>query len=67
MFFSDMDFNLGGEFEKMSSFKVDMADLDFSSPPKKNAKPKERSEEESSSGKCQGKQNRFTFSFDFNE
>lgn len=62
-----MDFNLDGDFNKLSSFKMDMPDLDFSSPPKKAAKTKERSEEEPSRGNRQGKQDRFKFSFDFNE
>ncbi|VVA36076.1 PREDICTED: At4g18490 [Prunus dulcis] len=62
----DMDFNLDGDFNKLSSFKMDMPDLDFSSPPKKSAKT-ERSEEEPSRGNRQGKQDRFKFSFDFNE
>ncbi|XP_016648156.1 PREDICTED: uncharacterized protein At4g18490 [Prunus mume] len=63
----DMDFNLDGDFNKLSSFKMDMPDLDFSSPPKKAAKTKERSEEEPSRGNRQGKQDRFKFSFDFND
>ncbi|KAF8409007.1 hypothetical protein HHK36_005078 [Tetracentron sinense] len=63
----DMDFALDGDFDKLSSFKVDMSDLDFSSPPRKIGKPKERSEEESIHKKHQGKQDRFSFSFDFNE
>ncbi|XVF25690.1 hypothetical protein REPUB_Repub13aG0235500 [Reevesia pubescens] len=62
----DIDFNLDGGFDKLSSFKVDMPDLDFSSPSKKNAKAKEKSEEETKSGKKQEKKDRFTFSFDFN-
>nr|XP_011465021.1 PREDICTED: uncharacterized protein At4g18490 isoform X1 [Fragaria vesca subsp. vesca] len=37
----DMDFNLDGDFNKISSFKMDMSDFDFSSPPKKDAKTKE--------------------------
>ncbi|KAM5573978.1 uncharacterized protein ABKV19_013480 [Rosa sericea] len=37
----DMDFNLDGDFDKISSFKMDMYDFDFSSPPKKDAKTKE--------------------------
>ncbi|KAM1796681.1 hypothetical protein ACFX11_036898 [Malus domestica] len=52
----DMDFNLDGDFGKISYFKMDMPDLDFSSPPRKAAKTKERSEEESSKGNRQGKQ-----------
>ncbi|XP_059438915.1 uncharacterized protein At4g18490 [Corylus avellana] len=62
----DMDFNLDGDFDKLSSFKVDMSDLDFLSSPRNTAKPKERCEEESSSGNRQQKQDRFNFSFDFN-
>lgn len=61
----DMDFNLDGDFGNLSSFKVDMPDLDFSSPSKSTAKKRERSKEESSRN-YQGKQNRFTL-FDFNE
>jgi hypothetical protein len=64
-----MDFNLDGDFDKLSSFKVDMSDLDFLSSPRNTAKPKEpkeRCEEESSSGNPQQKQDRFNFSFDFN-
>lgn len=36
----DMDFNLDGDFGNLSSFKVDMPDLDFSSPSKSTAKKK---------------------------
>ncbi|KAI4296878.1 hypothetical protein L6164_036797 [Bauhinia variegata] len=61
-----MDFNLDGEFDKISSFKVDMSDLDFSCPPKIPAKSKEKNEGESSGAK-EGKQDDFNFSFDFNE
>ncbi|KAG7959089.1 hypothetical protein I3843_10G055200 [Carya illinoinensis] len=61
-----MDFNLDGDFDKLSSFKVDISDLDFSCPPKKTAKPKESSEAESTSGNIQGKKG-FDFCFDFNE
>ncbi|XP_022724854.1 uncharacterized protein At4g18490-like [Durio zibethinus] len=63
----DMDFNLDGDFEKLSSFKMDMPDLDFSSPSKQNAKAKEKSKEETNSRKKQVKRDRFSFSFDFNE
>ncbi|XP_057986197.1 uncharacterized protein At4g18490 isoform X2 [Hevea brasiliensis] len=63
----DMDFNLDGDFDKLTSFKLDMPDLDFSSPSKKTAKPKESSKGESSRANHQGKQDCFTFSFDFNE
>lgn len=62
-----MDFNLDGDFDKLTSFKIDMPDLDFSSPSKKTAKPKESSKGKSSRVNHQGKQDCFTFSFDFNE
>ncbi|XP_059669888.1 uncharacterized protein At4g18490 isoform X4 [Cornus florida] len=61
----DMDFGLDGDFDKISSFKVDMSDLDISSPLNKTGK--ERSKGESATGNHQGKQDRMTFSFDFNE
>lgn len=60
-----MDFNLDGDFGKISSFKVDMSDLDFS--PKKTGKSKEQSGEDSVNRNHQGKQDNFAFSFDFNE
>ncbi|GLT28783.1 hypothetical protein SLA2020_036900 [Shorea laevis] len=60
----DMDFNLDGDLDKLSSFKIDLPDLDFSSPSEKS---KEKSKEETSSGNNQGKKQRFAFSFDFNE
>lgn len=64
----DMDFSLDGDFgKKMSSFNVDMSDLDFNSPPKKPLKPKEGSTEETQSEKKGGKQSRFNLTFDFNE
>ncbi|KAM3700464.1 hypothetical protein ACJW31_05G100300 [Castanea mollissima] len=63
----DMDFNLDGDFDKLSSFKVDMSDLDFSYSPKKTAKPKGRSGEEGSSGNHKGKKDGFNFSFDFSD
>ncbi|XP_058100690.1 uncharacterized protein At4g18490 isoform X2 [Magnolia sinica] len=63
----NIDFALDGDFDKISSFKMDMSDLDFSSPPRKAEKPKERSGKESLLGKEERKQDRFTFSFDFNE
>ncbi|KAK7841049.1 uncharacterized protein CFP56_015988 [Quercus suber] len=62
----DMDFNLDGDFDKLSSFKVDVSDHDFSCSPKKTAKPKGRSGEERSSGNNKGKKDGFNFSFDFN-
>lgn len=62
-----MDFNLDGDFDKLSSFKVDMSDLDFSYSPKKTAKPKGRSGEEGFTGNQKGKKDGFNFSFDFSE
>ncbi|KAJ4846864.1 hypothetical protein Tsubulata_011866, partial [Turnera subulata] len=62
-----MDFNLEGDFGKLSSFKLDMPDLDFSSPSDKAAKPKAKAGEESSCQKRQGKKDSFSFSFDFND
>ncbi|GAB2231352.1 hypothetical protein Droror1_Dr00010358 [Drosera rotundifolia] len=59
----DMDFSLDGKFEKMAAFKVDMSDLDFSSPPKKSTAA---SEAKSGKETHQGKQGDFDFSFDFN-
>ncbi|XP_065882207.1 uncharacterized protein At4g18490-like [Euphorbia lathyris] len=64
---SDPDFNLDGAFDKLTSFKVDMPDLDVSCPSKKTAKPKESSKGESSGGSHQGKPDSFNFSFDFND
>ncbi|OMO65308.1 hypothetical protein COLO4_31347 [Corchorus olitorius] len=63
----DMDFNVDGDFDKLPSFKMDMPDLDFSSPSKGTAKDKENSKEETTSGTRQEKKDRFSFSFDFNE
>lgn len=60
----DVDFTLDGDLDKLS-FKVDMSDLDISSPPKRAGKSKERSKE--SDGGNQMKQDRFSFPFDFNE
>ncbi|KAL2627437.1 hypothetical protein AAZV13_07G173300 [Glycine max] len=61
----DMNFNLDGEFDKISSFKLDMSDLDFTCPPKKNSQSKDKKGEVS--GAKAGKQDGFNFSFDFNE
>ncbi|OWM77367.1 hypothetical protein CDL15_Pgr016764 [Punica granatum] len=48
VFDRDMDFNLDGDFSKLSTFKVDMPDIDFSCSPEETAKPKEGNAEESS-------------------
>lgn len=61
------DFELGGDFDKLSSFKMDMPDLDFSSPLKKTEKPKGKSCDEIVQGKKEPKQDKFSFTFDFNE
>eukprot|EP00257_Ricinus_communis_P018246 XP_015576907.1 uncharacterized protein At4g18490 [Ricinus communis] len=63
----DMDFNLDGDFDKLASFKVDMPELDFSSPCKNTAKSKESSKGDSSSGNHRGKRDCFNFSFEFND
>ena len=60
-----MNFNLDGEFNKISSFKVDMSDLDFTCPPKNVPQSKDKNGE--SSGAKAGKQDAFNFNFDFNE
>lgn len=67
LLYRDVDFNLDGDFGKLSSFKVDMPDFDLSCSPKKAAKLKERSEGKSSGGNHQGKKDQINFSFDFNE
>ncbi|XP_043688829.1 uncharacterized protein At4g18490 isoform X2 [Telopea speciosissima] len=58
----DMDFALDGDFGKISSFKVDMSDLDFSSP-----KSRERADKKSTDGKHEAKKDHFNFNFDFQE
>ncbi|KAJ0971839.1 hypothetical protein J5N97_019798 [Dioscorea zingiberensis] len=56
-------FELGGDY-KISSFKMDMPDLDFSSPCKKDDKTKKPSKD---SANKETKQDKFSFTFDFNE
>lgn len=63
----DMDFDLEGDLDKLSSFKIDLPDLDFSSPSQDSPKCKEKSKEETSTGNHKGKKQHFEFSFDFNE
>ncbi|XP_020527860.1 uncharacterized protein At4g18490 isoform X2 [Amborella trichopoda] len=61
----DEDFAFDGCFEKLASFKVDMSDLDFSSPPRnpqKNSKTGKEAEVQEDRTR-----ERFKFSFDFNE
>ncbi|WJX50371.1 hypothetical protein P8452_36687 [Trifolium repens] len=61
----DMNFDLDTDFGKMSSFKVDMSDLDFTSPSKKSPQSTDK-KGEASCAKA-GKQDGFNFNFDFNE
>ncbi|XP_038981450.1 uncharacterized protein At4g18490 isoform X2 [Phoenix dactylifera] len=61
------DFELGSDFDKLSSFKMDMSDLDFSSPVNKTAKTTEKSSKELLLGKQESTKDKFSFSFDFNE
>ncbi|KAK9714590.1 hypothetical protein RND81_06G106000 [Saponaria officinalis] len=64
----DMDFSLEDAFGKMPSFKLDMPDIDFSTSPKKSPKSNEKkSKGESAEGSRQDQNDKFTFSFDFNE
>ncbi|KVH97038.1 hypothetical protein Ccrd_000863, partial [Cynara cardunculus var. scolymus] len=63
----DPDFYLDADFDKLSSFKMDMSDLDISSPPKKPGKSKGRSKETSSGGERRAKRDSFAFPFDFEE
>ncbi|RHN62310.1 hypothetical protein MtrunA17_Chr4g0046061 [Medicago truncatula] len=61
----DMNFDLDTDFGKMSSFKVDMSDLDFTCSPKKSSQSTDK-KGEASSAKA-GKKDGFNFNFDFNE
>ncbi|KAK6932649.1 hypothetical protein RJ641_002273, partial [Dillenia turbinata] len=63
----DVDFNLDADFNKISSFKMDMADLDFSTPLKKSGKSKVTSGDKPQNGNKQQEDKHFAFSFDFNE
>ncbi|XP_038881419.1 uncharacterized protein At4g18490 isoform X2 [Benincasa hispida] len=63
----DDDFNLDGSFKKLSSFKIDMPDLDFSSPPKKIEKARSSGKEGSSNENVQKDIDSLNFSFDFKE
>lgn len=60
-----MDFTLDNDFGKISSFNIDMSDLDISSPCKKDRKAKETSKEESTVAVNKKKGDGFKFSFDF--
>ncbi|EMS68790.1 hypothetical protein TRIUR3_14480 [Triticum urartu] len=61
------DFGLDGAFDKLSSFKMGMSDLDFSSPLKKKAKNNSSNGDELSEGRKVTEKDNFSFSFDFNE
>ena len=63
-FSSSDDFGLDGAFDKISSFKMGMSDLDFSSPLKKKSKHSSSNGNDLSEGK---EKDNFSFSFDFNE
>ncbi|URE41274.1 hypothetical protein MUK42_18274 [Musa troglodytarum] len=60
--FSSDDFDLGGDFGKLSSFGMDISDLDFSIPLKKTANA---NEQESLHRKQDLKKEKFSFAFDF--
>lgn len=60
--FSSDDFDLGGDFGKLSSFGMDISDLDFSIPLKKTANA---NEQESLPRKQDLKKEKFSFAFDF--
>lgn len=62
-----MDFSIDADFDKLSSFKMDMPSLDIGSPTKKSGTSKESSKEASSGGEHPAKRNSFAFSFDFDE
>ncbi|XP_022899012.1 uncharacterized protein At4g18490 isoform X2 [Olea europaea var. sylvestris] len=64
---ADMDFNMDADFGKISSFNMDIPDLDISSPFKKDGKSKEKSKSESANGKNKAKVDHFSFALDFDE
>ncbi|KAF0887889.1 hypothetical protein E2562_004092 [Oryza meyeriana var. granulata] len=61
------DFGLDGAFDKLSSFKMGMSDLDFSGPLKKKVKPNSSNGNDLSEGMKGTEKDNFSFSFDFNE
>uniref|UniRef100_A0A0E0JNU7 Uncharacterized protein n=1 Tax=Oryza punctata TaxID=4537 RepID=A0A0E0JNU7_ORYPU len=61
------DFGLDGAFDKLSSFKMGMSDLDFSGPLKKKVKPNNSNGNDLSEGMKGTEKDNFSFSFDFNE
>lgn len=60
--FCSDDFELGGCVAKLPAFKMNMPDLDFSSPVMKAEKPTEKH-----IGKQESENEKFPFNFDFNE
>ncbi|KAK8949111.1 hypothetical protein KSP39_PZI005250 [Platanthera zijinensis] len=65
--FDELDnFELSGNFDKLSSFKLDVPDLDFPGLSKKIEKTHEKSSKEFVPGKKESKENKFSFDFDFN-
>lgn len=65
IFGRDMNFDLDADFGKISSFKVDMSDLDFTCSPKKSSQSTDKKGEASCANA--GKKDGFNFNFDFNE
>lgn len=61
------DFGLDGAFDKLSSFKMGMSDLDFSGPLKKKVKPNNSNGNDLSEVIKGTEKDNFSFSFDFNE
>ncbi|KAH0466124.1 hypothetical protein IEQ34_006227 [Dendrobium chrysotoxum] len=58
--------NSNENFGKLPSFKLDVPDLNFSSPSKKKEKTTEKSSKELVKGKKEPKGDKFSFNFDFN-
>lgn len=58
---------MDADFGKISSFNMDIPDLDISSPFKKDGKSKEKSKSESANGKNKTKVDHFSFALDFDE
>ncbi|KAG9446080.1 hypothetical protein H6P81_012208 [Aristolochia fimbriata] len=61
----DMDFGFDDGFDKISSFKLDMSDLDFSSPPRKSEIANGTPGRHSNLGKQEKKSDLFSLDFDF--
>ncbi|KAK8921224.1 hypothetical protein KSP39_PZI020109 [Platanthera zijinensis] len=54
-------------FDKLSTFKLDVPDLDFPRLSKKIEKTHEKSSKEFVPGKMESKENKFSFDFDFDK